>query len=325
MQAVFWAETAERAFVAFGEAPAPQLNVDTVLIQVELVSIEAIDLVKLALYRRGIGQSPNGCVIGCQASGIVVATGPHVTRFRRGDRVVAYHSHGSHAELFAAPEASTWHLPAGIDPAIAAAAPFTLAATHGTLFARGGLNAGETVLINHATSSLGIIAAQLAIAAGASVIGIARDITRADLIANLGLHHVLSAERDDVFARCLDLTDGKGADFLFDVSAGERFADLARLVKPNGRYAAVSAAEGLPRPAYGMEGAQSPNIIPFGIMPKAPMDDLETHAEVSAMLERVAKGEICLPIEHEFALREANEAYEFILTGKPFGHVVMRP
>ncbi|WP_395397458.1 zinc-binding alcohol dehydrogenase family protein [Novosphingobium sp. BL-8A] len=295
-----------------------------VLIEVELVSIEAVDLVKLALYRRAKVETPNGA-IGCQASGTVVATGPAVTRFQPGDHVVGYHAHGSHAELFAAPEASTWHLPTGIDPAIAAAAPFTLAATHGTLFARGGLTAGETILINHATSSLGIVASQLAVEAGASVIGIARDSARRDLIADLGLHHVLSAERDDVFARCLDLTGEEGVDFVFDVSAGERFADLARLVKPNGRYAAVSAAEGLPRPAYGMDGANSPDITPFGIMPEAPMDTPATHALVSAMLERVARGEIHLPIEHEFALREADEAYEFILTGQPFGHVVLRP
>jgi hypothetical protein len=39
----------------------------------------------------------------------------------------------------------------------------------------------------------------------------------------------------------------------------------------------------------------------------------------------VGVGAIQLPIEHEFALCEAAEAYDFILGGLPFGHVVMRP
>lgn len=152
----------------FGEAPEPEPNADMVLIRVELVSIEAVDLVKLALYRTAMAEVPSCGVIGCQASGIVVAVGPQVTRFRPGDRVVAYHGCGSHAELFAAPEGSTWLLPEGLDSSTGAAAPYTLAAAHGTLFTRGGLRAGETLLINHATSSLGIAAAQLAAQAGAT-------------------------------------------------------------------------------------------------------------------------------------------------------------
>lgn len=296
-----------------------------VLIRVELASIEAIDLVKLALHRWGRAEPPARAVIGCQASGVVVATGSQVTRFRSGDQVVAYHCHGSHAELFAAPEASTWHLPHGIDAATAAAAPFSLAATQGTLFAHGKLKAGETLLINHVTSSLGIVASQLAMEAGARVIGIARDAERADRLSDLGLHHILTPDRDDVFAHCLDLTDGRGVDFVFDVSAGQQFAELARLVMPGGRFAAVSAADGLPQPAYGMEGTAGPGIQRFAIMPAALMSEAAGHEEVARLIDRIARGEICLPIEYEFALCEAAEAYEFILSGRPFGHVVMRP
>lgn len=325
MHAVFYSGREDRPLLRFGDAPEPKPGADMVLIRVELVSIEAIDLVTLALYRAGRAEIPPSGVIGSQASGVVVATGSQVTRFRSGDRVVSYHCHGSHAEFFAAPEASTWHLPQGIDPGIAAAAPFTLAATQGTLFTRGGLKAGETILINHVTSSLGIAASQLAVEAGATVIGIARDAARADRLADFGLPHVLTPDRDDVFARCLDLTNGQGVDFVFDVSAGERFADLARLVIPGGRFAAVSAADGLPRPAYGMEGTNGPDIQRFAIMPAAAMSEPEARDEIARLIDRVARGEIHLPIEYEFALCEAAEAYEFILSGQPFGHVVMRP
>jgi NADPH:quinone reductase-like Zn-dependent oxidoreductase len=310
--------------LTFGEAPDPDVAADMVLIRVELVSIEAIDLVKLALYRRGLIEVPGCGVVGCQASGTIVAVGTEVSRFSVGDRVVAYHGCGSHAELFAAPEASTWHLPDGLDPGIGAAAPFTLAATHDTLNARGRLQAGETILINHVTSSLGIIALQLALAAGARVIGIARDPFCHERLRKIGLVDMLSAGRDDVIAGCLELTGGRGVDFVFDVSAGERFAQLARLVVPGGRYAALSATGMLTDIGYGMDGA-APELHRLTIMPAAPMRDPAVHAQVARMLERIAGGDLLLPIEHEFALCEAAEAYEFILGGRPFGHVVMRP
>ncbi len=311
--------------LTFGEAPEPEPSADMVLIRVDLVSIEAIDLVKLALYRTGMAEVPPCGVVGCQASGTVVAVGSQVTQFHPGDRVVAYNGCGSHAELFAAPEASTWLLPEGFDSCVGTAAPYTLAAAYGTLFTRGGLRAGETVLINHATSSLGIVAAQLARQAGAIVIGVTRDSSRHPRLARLGLHHLYAHDKDDVLAGCLKLTGGRGVDFVFDISAGERFSELVRLVIPGGRYASISVAGAIAPPAYGREGANAPAISRFTIAPAGPMRDRQIHAEVARLLDQVGHGTIQLPIEHEFALCEAAEAYDFILRGLPFGHVVMRP
>ncbi|WP_454797567.1 quinone oxidoreductase family protein [Novosphingobium lindaniclasticum] len=312
--------------LTFGDAPEPDVAADMVLIRVELASIEAIDLVKLALYQSGLAEIPPSGIAGSQACGIVIATGAKVTRFRIGDRVVACHGWGSHAELFAAPEASTWPLPQGIDPGFGTAAPFTLAAAQGTLFARGQLQPGEVLLINHITSSLGIVALQLAAETGATVIGISRDPARGSRLRELGLHHALYPEQDDVMAACLELTGGKGVDFVFDVSAGERSTQLARLVAPGGRYAAISAAgNGLASIGYGKEGAGGPTIRRFAIAPAGPLGEPDIHDEVTRLLARVSQGGIQLPIEHEFALCEAAEAYEFILSGQPFGHVVMRP
>lgn len=325
MQAVFCSGIGGQSKLTFGDAPEPELAADKVLIRVELVSIEAIDLVKLALYRTGMAEVPAEGVVGCQATGTVIAVGSRVTRFLPGDRVVAYDTCGSHAELFAAPESSTWLLPQGLGSEIGAAPAYTLAAAHGTLFTRGGLRAGETVLINHATSSLGIVAAQLAAQAGATVIGVTRDGSRHRRLSGLGPHHLLSLRGDDVIACCLELTDGKGVDFVFDVSAGERFSELARLVIPGGRYASISVAGEISPPAYGREGANAPLISRFTITPAGPMRDRQVHAEVTRLLDQVGVGAIQLPIEHEFALCEAAEAYDFILGGLPFGHVVMRP
>ncbi|EQB17964.1 hypothetical protein L284_06105 [Novosphingobium lindaniclasticum LE124] len=324
VNAVFCSGAKSGPLLTFGETPEPRLGPDMVLIRVELVSIEAIDLIKLALYRSGLAEAPCSGAVGCQASGTVEAVGAHVTRFRLGDRVVGYHGCGSHAELFAAPEASTWHLPEGLDPSIAAAAPFTLAATSDTLHTRGKLQAGETILINHVTSSLGIMTVQLALEAGANVIGIARHPACDERLRGIGLAHILNEGRDDILARCLELTAGRGVDFVFDVSAGERAADLIRLVVPGGRYAALSAAGCLGAADYGRDGT-APAPQRLTIMPATPMQDPVLHGRVAKMLERVAKGELLLPIEYEFALCEAAEAYDFILGGSPFGHVVMRP
>lgn len=152
-----------------------------------------------------------------------------------------------------------------------------------------------------------------------------RDGARHPKLGRLGLHHLFSLASDDVIAGCLELTGGRGVDIVFDVSAGERFAELVRLVKPGGCYASISVAGEISPPVYGREGANAPRITRFTIGPAAPMHDRGTHAEVARLLDLVGHGAIQLPIEHEFALCEASEAYEFILGGLPFGHVVMRP
>lgn len=298
--------------IALRYAPAilPAVGPDTVLIRVELASLECVDIHELI----GLPAPVPTRIPGCQAAGTVVAIGTAVTRFTVGDRVVGHHSGGALAELFAVPEATVWHQPEGIDPAFAAAVPHAFAAAHATLFTRGNLQRGETVLINGVTSATGLVMLQLAAEAGAHVTGIAAETSHRSTLGDFGLSRLIDKWEDDVLAACMDATMGRGFDFIVDTGMGADYDMLSRLVVGGGRYASFHAGD---------YTSQRFDLLP--IAPAGSMDDPAIHAMVDGALQRVARGELAIPVEYEFALCEADEAWAFMMRGGVYGRVVLRP
>ncbi|TCM19605.1 NADPH:quinone reductase-like Zn-dependent oxidoreductase [Novosphingobium sp. PhB165] len=311
MNAVFQHGGNGRIDLRYAPATKPAIGHDTVLIEVELASLECVDTHDPVTLPAPVPTR----IPGCQAVGTVIAAGPAVTRFAAGDRVVGHHPGGAFAELFAVPEATVWHLPEGIDPAFAAAVPHAFASAHATLFARGGLRQGETLLINGVTSAIGLILLQTAAQAGARVTGIAADASRQDTLTGYGLSHLIDRCGNDVLAACLEASDGRGFDFVVDTGLGADYDMLSRLTVSGGRYASF----------HRDNQHRDPRFAHFAIGLFAPMDDPAVHALVERELHRVARGEVEIPVEHEFALCEAGEAWAFTRRGGVYGRVVLRP
>ncbi|WP_395331336.1 zinc-binding alcohol dehydrogenase family protein [Novosphingobium sp. BL-8H] len=310
MNAVFQHGGDGRIDLRYASATKPSLGTDTVLIQVELASLECVDIHKLVVLPAPVPR----LIPGCQAAGTVVAIGPAVTRFAVGDRVVGYHPGGAFAEFFAVPEGAVWHMPAGIDPAFAAAAPHVVASVHATLFARGGVQAGETMLVNGVTSATGIVVLQMAAKAGVRAVGIAADTSYRSNLGGFGLSRLIDKWDEDVLAACVEETRGRGFDMVVDTGLGGDYPMLSRLVVSGGRYASFHADE---------HASTRFDLLP--IAPAAPMDDPAVYALVESALRRVANGELEIPVEYEFALCEASEAWAFMMRGGVYGRVVLRP
>lgn len=310
MKAVFHHTGNGRIFLRYASAARPQPGPRDLLIRVELVSFECIDIHAMA----SLVPIEPAAIPGCQAMGIVVATGSQVTRFAPGDRVVGYHPGGALAEYFVAGETCAWGVPDGLDPAFAAAIPHTFASAHDTLFRRGHLQAGETVLINGVTSPTALVALQMAVEAGARVIGVAADGTHRQTLTTFGLSHLIERQSEDLLCACMEATDGRGVDFALDTGMGADVETLTRLVVTGGRLAAFHPPE-----------PPATRIETFAIEPCAPLDDPRLHALVERKLGRVARGELAIPVEHEFALCETADAYAYIMRGGVYGRVVLRP
>lgn len=314
MNAVFQHGGDGRIDLRYATATRPSLGPDTVLIQVELASLECVDIHKLIVLPSPVPR----LIPGCQAAGTVVAIGPAVTRFAVGDRIVGHHPGGAFAEYFAVPETTAWPMPDGIDPAFAAAVPHVFAAVHATLFTQGRLEAGETLLVNGVTSATGIVALQMAAQAGARVIGIAAGTAYRSNLDGFGLARLIDKWDEDVLAACVEETGGRGFDMVVDTGLGADFPLLSRLVVSGGRYASFHAEE----------QAETGSASRFDLLPIAaagPMDDPAVHALVESALQRVANGEMAIPVEYEFALCEAAEAWAFMMRGGVYGRVVLRP
>jgi NADPH:quinone reductase-like Zn-dependent oxidoreductase len=169
---------------------------------------------------------PKYGVPGYDLAGHVEATGPGVTRFKRGDAVFGY-AKGTCAEYVRVDEDKLAEMPANLSFEEAAALPTSgLAALHGLRDA-GRLQPGQTVLVNGASGGVGSFAVQIAKALGAQVTGVTST-ANLDLVRSLGADRVIDYRRED-FTR-----GGQLYDLIFDNVENRSLAELRRALKPQG-------------------------------------------------------------------------------------------
>ncbi|AXB77362.1 zinc-binding alcohol dehydrogenase family protein [Novosphingobium sp. P6W] len=320
MKAVWYNENGGPEVLHHGELPDPEVGPKTVLIRVEVISLEGGDL--LNRVHTPPARVPH--VPGYQAAGTVVAVGAEVTRFRLGDRVVGFNWSGSHAALFAVPETYAYLVSEGMDLDIAAVVPIAFGTAYDALFTYGGLTAGETVLVQGAAGGVGLAAVQLAAQAGAIVIGTASSPSRLARITPLGLTHGIDYRQEDIAARCKEITGGKGVDLVLDLAGGKVKDALVEALRGHGRYAVIGAAEGT-LPTFGFFEMIRKAMQVTGISFGRDMHTPRVHELLADLFARAHAGSLVMPIEREFALSEAIEAHRFVAEAHPFGRVVIRP
>jgi NADPH2:quinone reductase len=169
-------------------------------------------------------------------------------RVDTGERVVALPAlpHGGLAERCLAVATDTWPIPDDVDDVTAAAMPITYGTAWIGLFHRGGLRAGETVLVHAAAGGTGSAAVQLAAAAGARVLATAGGPAKVELARALGAEVAWDSRADgfDVVDAVREATGGRGVDVVFDPVGGDLFDASRRVVAFEGRYLVIGFAGG---------------------------------------------------------------------------------
>ncbi|HWP19706.1 MAG TPA: NAD(P)H-quinone oxidoreductase [Burkholderiaceae bacterium] len=220
------------------QRPDPVAGPGEVLIRVRASGVNRPDV----LQRKGHYPVPPGAsdIPGLEVAGEIVAGDEAAMAeagFKSGDRVCALVQGGGYAELCAAPVAQCLPVPAGWTDAEAAGLPETFFTVWSNVFDRGGLQPGETLLVQGGTSGIGVTAIQLAKAFGATVITTAGNDEKCAACLRLGADHAINYRTEDFSAETRRLTSGRGADVILDMVAGpyvprelECLADDGRLV-----------------------------------------------------------------------------------------------
>jgi len=167
-----------------GQRPVPQPQAGEILIRVRAAGVNRPDIVQ----RNGFYPAPAGAsdILGLEVAGEVEAIGEGVTRWAIGDRVCALLGGGGYAEYVCVDARHALPIPSGLEFEQAAALPETVFTVFTNMFEGGALKAGETLLIHGATSGIGVMAIQMAKAAGYTAVishrsGETEDSTIADL------------------------------------------------------------------------------------------------------------------------------------------------
>lgn len=214
-----------------------------VVVAVEACAVNFAD----SLLCRGTYQEspPLPFTPGMEVAGTVVATGPGAMH-PIGARVVGTPRlpRGGLAEQAAARSVDVFPLPPSLPSSEAAAMHVSYQTGWFALHRRAGLRAGETVLVHAGAGGVGSAAVQLAKAAGATVVATAGGPDKVARCLELGADHAVDHRADDFVASVLDLTDGRGADVVYDAVGGDTFQRSTRCIAWEGRILVIGAAGG---------------------------------------------------------------------------------
>jgi NADPH:quinone reductase len=307
----------------YEDVPDPECPEGFVLIDVEAISIEGGDL----LHRAGSPPPSVPHVVGYLAAGTIVEVGAGVEDRAVGDRVVTLNAAGSHASKREVPAMSTWPIPDGLDAARAACVPVAFGTAQECLFTAGGLEAGQTALIQAGAGGVGMAAIQLAKLAGATVISTASSDEKLERLKELfGLDHGINYASENFVERTRELTDGRGVEVALDSVGGQTLVDSIAALAYRGTLVSVGVAgragsEVEARALWAQNNTLRGVFLAAALMNEYP----RVHAMIADLLERVASGELKVEIDRTFPLAEAAAAHAYIESRQAFGRVVMTP
>lgn len=227
-----------------------------------LVRIDAVGLNRAeALFRAGhyiepVRNFPAG--LGAEAAGVVESLGPGVEGLAPGQPVsvvpaFSQNDHAVYAERAVVPAAAVLPRPEGLGAVEGAAVWMPYLTAYGAMVQVGGLRPGDTVLVNAASSSVGLAALHVAERIGARAIALTRGPAKKDALLREGAAEVVVTSTDDVPEAVRAATGGHGVDVVLDAVAGPGVRELLGLVAPDGTHIVYGGLSGQPTPYPGLE------------------------------------------------------------------------
>ena len=183
-------------------------------------------------------------VPGNELAGHVVALGDGVTNVAVGDRIATGVSQGAFAEYATAAAANLVQIPEIMPYAEATNFPTLYPTAYGALKWKANLQPGEVLLVHGAGGGSGLTAIEVGKAMGAVVIASAGGADKLKAAGEAGADHLIDYRSEDLRAKVLDLTGGRGADVIYDPVGGSAFEASLRCVAPEGRIIPMGFASG---------------------------------------------------------------------------------
>lgn len=332
MKAVVMHEFGGPDVLVYEDFPMPQAGPDEVVIEVHAVSVNrTLDLV----VRAGNYGAPVALphILGVDPSGTIAAVGEGVDGAMLGQRVVAlpWRSKptgpldavgmqylGGYAEFVKLPASATVPIPDGLGFPEATIVTRHAPQAFNLLRDRAGLKAGETVLIMGAAGGLGSAGVQVAKLLGATVIAGAGAPERVAAALELGADFGVDYRSEDLTARVLELTDGRGVDVVF-----ENIADPALF--PRAFHAIARHGRLVTAGSHG--GGEVPlDVKRLYLYQISVMGSLGfTREDVVASLQAAAEGRFGVLVDEIMPLAQAAQAHRRVASREGLGKVILSP
>jgi NADPH2:quinone reductase len=304
--------------------PAPEIG--EVLVQIHASGVNPHDVKKRSGWMGTEMPAPRVIPHG-DAAGIVVAHGAGVTGPAIGERVWIYGAAygrpgaGTAAQYAAIPAGHAVPLPDGMTFEQGASLGVPTFTAYYALLADGPVT-GQDILVQGGAGAVGSVAIELARWNGARVIATVSSPEKEQIARAAGADHVVNYRSEDVAARIMDLTAGRGVDRIVEVDFGDNITTNAAVLKSNGVLASYSSTR-VREPVFryydfALKGCRI-HLVQATTMPASVRETAKT--TVRALLDR---GMLVPRIARVVDLTDIAAAHELMESGTVTGNIVVR-
>jgi NADPH2:quinone reductase len=307
------------------DIPQPKPKPFEILVKVKAAGLNRADLA--AAQGRG-GHGAVGATIGLDWSGEVVEVGAETKGgFKPGDRVMCAGS-GGYAEYAACDWGRVVSIPDDMTFEHAATLPVALGTMHDALVTNGHLKAGDSVLIQGASSGVGLMALQIAKLLGAKlVIGTSTSADRRAQLKDFGADLAVDTKDPNWPGLVLNATNGQGVNLIVDQVSGSLINASMRATAILGRIVNVGRLGG-GKAEFDFDLHANRRIAYIGVTHRTrSVDELreETRAMWSDLAEAIRNKKLSLPVDKIFPLEQAKAAQEYMRANRHFGKILLVP
>jgi NADPH:quinone reductase-like Zn-dependent oxidoreductase len=319
-------ETGGAEVLKIEELPLPEPAHGEVRLRVRAIGLNRAEI----MFRRGqyFFEPELPSKLGYEASGIVEAVGPGVDAGLVGGKfstVPAFpaHKYGVYGEVAIVPAAALAAYPERLSFEEGTSIWMQFLTAYGALVHFGRIGKGDFVLVNAASSSVGVAAIEIARVEGATSIAVTRTARKKAVLLELGADHVIVSNEENIAERVKAITGGKGARVIFDPVLGKGIEALAGAAAQGGTIFAYGALapEVTPLPILAFL-AKALSLRGYTLLEIVMDPELRGVAE-KYVYDHLESGELKPKIARSFPLSQIVEAHRYMESNEQIGKIVV--
>ncbi len=304
------------------EAPVP--GPGQLLVEVSACAVNFADSLILQGKYQAKPELPFGP--GAEICGRIIELGPEVSGFEAGQRVIGLPGINGYAEQALISAASAVPVPEGMSDEIAASFPIAYGTSHLALGHKAHLKPGETLVVHGAAGGVGLTAVEIGKALGARVIATASTDEKLAIAKAHGADEGINSTTEDLRVRIKELTNGRGANVIYDPVGGEVFNASLRAIDFEGRILVIGFAGGtIPHIPANIVMVKNIDILGLNWGSYQTQRPEVLRASFRQLIDWYLEGKIKPYVSKVFSLEDTAQAIRHVMDRKAEGKVVVKP
>ncbi len=323
MKAMLVKEIGHPSKMVLEDIPSPSPQKKEVVVTVKACSVNYPD----TLMPRGMYQFKPQLPfsVGSDIAGIVKEVGEGVKHVKPGDEVFGLTPHGGFAQEVVVPAASVFPKPPMMDYKVAASFMMAYGTSYHALKDRANLKSGDTLVILGAAGGVGLAAVELGKIMGAKVIAAASTQEKLDICSKYGADATINYTQENLKEKIKELTNGKGADVVYDPVGGDYTEAALRATAWEGRFLIVGFPAGIAKIPMNLpllKGCQVVGVFWGSFAQRDPSANMQNTMD---LIKMYSEGSLKPHIDKVYTLEDSRQALIDMMDRKVKGKIIVEP